>query len=307
MKRSNNACRNHVPTECGGSEMVSQTTQLSVGGSTPAPPLQFRLRGEPELEIREISLKEAADFVAKHHYSKVMPKLNKVIFGLFQNNELVGTITFGWGVRPKSTVQCLFPSLDSKDYLEIGKLCLLDSQPKNTESRFITAAMRCLKRIKPDLKLVFTWADALWGKPGYIYQASNFLYGGYIQTEVYMDAEGRRIHPRQLRKKLMSMGEDAKSSEWLPKNGKSGVSRPKPFQMVKLGLKQVFGYQFRYIHFLCSKEEQDRLLSESTVTWNKGYPKTGDMKWKIRDGITKGPVACPQPKFSAAFDTEKEG
>src|ERR1035438_10648688 len=125
MRRSNNACRNPVPTECGGSEMVSQTTQLSVGGSNPAPPLQFRLRGEPELEIREISLKEAADFVAKYHYSKVMPKLNKVIFGLFQNNELVGTITFGWGVRPKSTVQCLFPSLDSKDYLEIGKLWLL--------------------------------------------------------------------------------------------------------------------------------------------------------------------------------------
>ncbi len=164
--------------------------------------------------------------------------------------------------------------------------------------------MHFLKQLRPDLKVVFTWADALWGKPGYIYQASNFLYGGYIWTEVYMDAEGRRIHPRQLRKKLISMGEDAKSKEWLPRNGKAGVSRPKPFQMVKLKLKQIFGMQFRYVHFLCNKTEQKRLLEESLVDWDKSYPKAVDMKWKMRDGISKI-SACTQPHFQSAFDTER--
>jgi len=151
--------------------------------------------------------------VARHHYSKVMPKLDKVILGLFQNDALVGCITFGWGVRPLDTIKKLFPSLESKDYLEIGKLCMLDELPKNSESRFITAAMRFLKQLRPELKLVFTWADAIWGKPGYIYQASNFLFGGSISSEAYRTKEGARLHPRQLHKYLMSIGEISKGKK----------------------------------------------------------------------------------------------
>lgn len=305
--------------------MVEQTVQQPDGGSNPAPPLQFNLRGSDNLLIREIPLAIAAAFVAQHHYSKVMPKLNKVVMGLFQKDELVGVITFGWGVRPEDTIRCLFPSLDSPDYLEIGKLCLLDSMPKNTESRFITAAMRFLKQIRPNLKLVFTWADALWGKPGYIYQASNFIYGGFIWTEVYMDAEGNRLHPRQLHKKSLASGwfqKDGTKGEWTSKNG-VGVCRPSPAMMVKYGLKQIFGMQFRYAYFLCNNLERTKLVMESRdaetyqtrkgevrkrkpVIWGQPYPKHADMQWKMRDGVTKGPQVIPQPKFAGAFDTEKE-
>src|SRR5712664_3071383 len=89
-------------------------------------PLHFIMRGEPTLYIEEIQLKVAAEFVKQHHYSKVMPKLNKVVLGLFDATRLVGIITFGWGVRPQHTIQKLFPSLNASDYFEIGKLCLLD-------------------------------------------------------------------------------------------------------------------------------------------------------------------------------------
>jgi hypothetical protein len=267
-------------------------------------------------------LKDAAEFVAKHHYSKVMPKLNKVILGLFQSDALVGCITFGWGVRPLDTIKKLFPSLISKDYLEIGKLCLLDEMPKNSESRFITAAMRFLRQIRPDLKLVFTWADAIWGKPGYIYQASNFLFGGEISSEAYRSREGWRMHPRQLNKyvcrylgepkgRYVGPEEAAKNPElcignWAAKGTKSGVRRPYPYDMERLQLAHVRGLQFRYVYFLCPEKIKKSLLEESTVLWHRDYPKLDDCHWRIKIGREKGyhawtPVSG-EPVFTAAFD-----
>jgi len=266
--------------------------------------------------------------VKQHHYSKVMPKLNKVVLGLFDPTaRLVGIITFGWGVRPKDTIRVLFPSLDSQDYLEIGKLCLLDELPKNSESRFITAAIRCLRQMRPDLKVLFTWADAIWGKPGYIYQASNFYCGPSISSEAYRDSKGQRIHPRQLHKLLISIGEITAGKKgryvtptevrenpklgvgnWAPRNTKSGVRRPFPSDMARLGLSHVRGLQFRYVYFLCNAKIEQRLLAESTVAWRKtDYPKTADCIWTVRNGAENWHNWTPgaEPVFTAAFDTEK--
>jgi hypothetical protein len=316
-----------------------QMAPPSGGVSIPAPPLQFPIRGDDRLVIREIPLREAAAFVAQHHYSKVMPKLNKVVMGLFQEERLVGCITFGWGVRPLDTIKKLFPSLTSKDYLEIGKLCLLDEMPKNTESRFISAAMRFLKQLRPDLKIVFTWADAIWGKPGSIYQASNFWFGGSISSEAYRTSEGFRLHPRQLAKYLVYKGIiklDAKGrpikgnyvtgaevkkspslghSNWAPKESQrkanaSGVRRPCPESLKYLGMSHVRGLQFRYVHFLGTAKEVKLLLTESTVLWHRDYPKADDCRWQITDGVSKWhpwfPLEDGGRPFEGAFDTVKK-
>ena len=293
----------------------------------------FVMRGTPEWVIREVPLCDAAEFVARHHYSKVMPKLNKVVLGLFEAARMVGVITFGWGVRPKDTIKKLFPSLDSKDYLEIGKLCLLDELPKNSESRFISAAMRFLKQLRPDLKLVFTWADAIWGKPGYIYQASNYLFGGSIGSEAYRTKEGARLHPRQLHKYLMSIGEISKGNKgvyvtpaevakdrklgignWAPKGTVSkgtvsGVRRPYPSDLERLGMSHVRGLQFRYVYFRCSDKERDGLLAESSVHWHRDYPKAEDCTWQLRTGSEKWhewkPLENGARPFTSAFDIER--
>ena len=47
----------------------------------------------------------AADFISTRHYSAVMPRLTKHFLGCFDNDELVGVITFGWGTRPKHKIQ----------------------------------------------------------------------------------------------------------------------------------------------------------------------------------------------------------
>ena len=70
------------------------------------------------LKVNEIPKKELVDFVQKYHYSPVFPKLTKHWLGIYDDNlNLVGCLTLGWGTQPKQTIQKLFPTLDTKDYL----------------------------------------------------------------------------------------------------------------------------------------------------------------------------------------------
>lgn len=236
-----------------------------------------------EAYVTPIDLTDARKLVAQHHYSHLMPRHTKGALGLtlstWRETKLAGAITFGWGTRPLHTIQKLFPSLGTQDYFELGKLCVSDEMPHGTASRFIVAALHMLHQSCPHIKLVFTWADGLRGKPGYVYQSANFLYGGCIWTDVYRNRQGLRIHPRQ-----------------------SG--RPTWKQMKKLRLEQFFGKQFRYVRFLCDAREQKRLLAESTdagFTWtNSGYPKAKDLEWKKRIAGRRH-VPCEQPIFAGTY------
>src|ERR1700688_343652 len=97
------------------------------------------------LAIRPIDKLAAISLIFKFHYSKIMPRLTEYYLGAFQDNQLVGAMTLGWGVRPVHTIKKLFPTLNRTDYLEIGKMCMDDKMPKNSESQFLSAVIHWLK------------------------------------------------------------------------------------------------------------------------------------------------------------------
>ena len=238
--------------------------------------------------IKELHKVKAADFIMSRHYSPVMPRLTKHYCGYYVDNVLQGVITFGWGTRPKHTIQKLFPELDTKDYFEIGKMCMDDSMGKNSETQMLSSALRWLKNNKPDLKYLFTWADGLVGKAGYVYQAFNFLYGGYIWTETYVTKKGEKVHPRTIQSQLPNT-----------KNYKYG-SRPNPKQLKELELSRVKGKQFRYIYPMSKKYR--KFLKKSTVKWSTNYPKHKDLIWHIKK---PGEKDYKETK-SIPFDLSKE-
>ena len=88
-------------------------------------------------DIKEISKDEALKMIQKYHYSNTLPKINKYFVGFFLEDKLVGVVTLGWGTRPKHTIKRIFPSLDTKDYLEIGRICMLDEMPRDSESQML--------------------------------------------------------------------------------------------------------------------------------------------------------------------------
>ena len=219
-------------------------------------------------EIKILHKNKAAEFIVDRHYSPVMPSLTRYYCGYFVDNKLQGVITFGYGVRPQHTIKKLFPTLEAKDYLEIGKMCMDDSMVKNSETQMLSLAFAWLRQREPNLKYLFTWADGIVGKPGYVYQAFNFLYGGYIWTDTYVTEKGEKVHPRTIQGKLPNT-----------QNFKYG-SRPNPKQLEELKLSRVKGKQFRYILPLSKKMR--KFLKQSTVDWHLNYPKDKDLEWKIK-------------------------
>ena len=238
--------------------------------------------------IKEIHKINAMNFVSERHYSPVMPRLTKYFCGYFVEDELVGVITFGWGTRPKHTIQKLFPELDTQDYLEIGKMCMDDSMPRNSETQMLSCAFSWLKEKRPDLKFLFTWADGLVGKVGYVYQAFNMFYGGYSWTDTYVTKSGEKIHPRTIQEK---------------KDGLAYGSRPNFDKRMKLGLSRVKGKQFRYI--LPTNKKWKKLLKTSTESWSQSYPKDNNLSWKIKKPGEEKYIRTTKIPFKLNYDDLK--
>ena len=214
-------------------------------------------------DISLISKRQARAFVRAHHYAVETPSTVRVAIGMQDGGTLVGVATFGYGTRPAHTIRHMFPSLAVNDYLEINRLCLLDECPRNSETWFLAGCLRMVRLYYPTVKVIFSWADGLRGKPGYVYQAASFLYGGSIWSEFYVSADGEVVHPRLL----------------ITRYGR----RDKVLAR-ELGLTKVHGYQYRYCRFICSHRDRKRLLAESPLTWSTDYPKDGDLRWVIDAG-----------------------
>ena len=224
------------------------------------------------MEVREIEKLQALSLIFKFHYSAIMPRLIDVYLGAFIGSKLVGVITLGWGVRPLHTIRVLFPSCTTKDYYEIGKMCMDDNMPKNSESVFLSRVIKWMKQ-NTTKKILFTWADGTLGKPGYVYQSANFKYGGYIWTDLYLTENGERIHPRSAQ---------GITNKFKQKTAKYG-HRPNRQQLKKMKWDHYRGKQFRYVYFICDKRERKKLEAESIVMWNIDYPKDMDLEWRIQN------------------------
>lgn len=221
--------------------------------------------------VKEISKIEALCMIQKYHYSNTLPKLNKHYIGFFKNDELVGVVTLGWGTRPLHTIKKIFPSLSTKDYYEIGRMCMSDDMPRNSESQMISQLKDWVKKNHPEIKVLFTWADGVMGKPGYVYQACSFLYCGYSLTDIYLK-NGIKIHPRQ-------MGYFFKEK----KDTRIGI-RPSFEQLKQNNIIHIRGRQFKYFTFLCNKSDRKKLLKECNGKLISKYPKQKDLLWEIQIG-----------------------
>jgi hypothetical protein len=244
-------------------------------------------------DIREITKEKALEMIKKYHYSNTLPRLNKYFLGFYLNDELVGVVTLGWGTRPLHTIKKLFPSLETKDYLEIGRMCMTDEMPKNSESQMLSQLVKWLRKYHKEIKILFTWADGMLGKVGYVYQASNFLYTGYVGGEMYLK-DGYKIHVRQMKSYLVPKGVKDKRL----------TVRPTLEQMRAYNIHHYKGRQYRYIYFVCDRKEKKRLLKECIVELNQPNPKDKDLVFTEKDLATGKWVKTGKPPYITDVDKD---
>jgi hypothetical protein len=87
-----------------------------------------------------------------------------------------GVITFG--VPASRHLQKSVCPSDPGKVLELNRLWVCDSMPRNSESWFIAKALKALPPF-----LVCSYADTKEGHVGYVYRASNWNYYGYTDMD----------------------------------------------------------------------------------------------------------------------------
>ena len=255
-----------------------------------------------DFEVIEIDKTLATNFVQKYHYSPVMPAITKHYLGFFLSGELKGVVTLGWGTKPRHTFNKMFPNvgiLEKKDesfihdindwYYEIGKMCLtIDlNDTKGAGSQMVSSAIKWLKN-NTTCQFLYTMADGIMGKCGFVYQASNFYYGEQYFTSVYLMENGEKLHPRTS-KELCK--ENAKFS------GKEKLFWMTTDFMEHRGIKRINGLMFRYLYPL-NKKAKRMMLRESSMNWDKNYPKSKQLEWVDVTDMKNKKTLKERPSFT---------
>lgn len=148
-------------------------------------------------DVKLIHMNVAKEYIIKNHYTQGCHNAPSPCYGLFEGEGLIGVLMFA---QPCS--ENVRGSIWGKEYknrvIELHRLHIQDTTPKNTESWFIS---RCIDRLlvdKPEIRGIISFADTTEGHSGVIYQATNFYFlGKTSKATFYLDKTGRLRHPRQ--------------------------------------------------------------------------------------------------------------
>lgn len=124
-----------------------------------------RLYGTSERYIRLADRREV-DWMVRRHYLGKWPGVTVAILGLF---------------TPHPSGVCVFSLPPSETFTryggltwELGRLWVSDDQPRNTESWFVSRAIRYVWQFHRDVVALVSYADPSAGHSGVIYRASNW-------------------------------------------------------------------------------------------------------------------------------------
>jgi hypothetical protein len=155
--------------------------------------------------LKKASYKAIKYACLKFHYAKTVPVVN-IAFNVFNNNnEWCGVICFGGGAgcnmgKPYKLVQ--------GRYLELNRMALNGKQ--ESTSKALSLSIKLIKKYKPLIKLLISYADKGQNHKGIIYQATNWFFVEESESsgnEVFY--KGKWVHdrvpntlPKEIRNKL---------------------------------------------------------------------------------------------------------
>ena len=150
--------------------------------------------------MKEIDVKTARDLVRRYHYSgKVVPN-SYLHLGVFdkQTNNLVGVLQYGTPMNAKKTPQKIVKDSDSSEMMELNRMAMTDEAPKLSESQAISLSFKYIKRFMPHIKWLLSFSDGKEGNVGTIYQATNWVYLGFRESNSFYELDGTIWHSVQI-------------------------------------------------------------------------------------------------------------
>lgn len=214
-------------------------------------------------EVHPISLTEARQFIRANHYASVLPPHSMLRLGSVPT----GCVSvWGYGVRPADTIRILMRDGKPSEYLELARLCCEQELPRNTESRFISKCVKWIEKNRPEILLLWSWADGMRGKPGFVYQASNWNHCRVLRTGWYTNGESI-MHPRF----------------FVTRYGSRTAAKG-------LGYKKISGFQYGY-YLLLGDRRKKKATANRILLPNLPYPKdttsviSGSVDWNLKNPL----------------------
>lgn len=203
--------------------------------------------GSDDFYIKEIDRSLANDLIVKNHYSKKFYNATYIHLGLFNENDIIGVLQYGYAMNPASCASVV-DGTQKNEYLELNRMWIADDVGQYPESRAISYSIKYIKRKYPKIKWIQSFADERCGGFGIVYQACSFSYYGE-HNSTFWELDGEIYH-----NSLMTRNPElSKSAKYIQENKDKAIS---------YNLRQ-----FRYIKFLDKREKKKCLLKEQP------YPK----------------------------------
>lgn len=143
-----------------------------------------------DMYLGPVTKSQVFDFTDRWHYSGHDGSA-QYKYGLYHDGILYGVITYNLPTR--DVQDSIFGPEHWRSVVHMGRLCMSDEAPHNSESRLISLSLKALEKDHPHIGAVVTYAATDAGHIGYVYQATNALYTGMGgDSAYYCAADGTR-------------------------------------------------------------------------------------------------------------------
>ncbi len=148
--------------------------------------------GEAAFYVALLDRQIANGIIIANHYSRRVYRASTLHLGVWVGGELIGVLQYGYAMNPASAGSVV-TGTGMTEYLELNRMWLDDGAPRNSESRALAASIRLIRRIRPAVKWIQSFADERCGLFGTVYQAAGFTYHGEHRG-IFWELDGEFYH-----------------------------------------------------------------------------------------------------------------
>lgn len=188
-----------------------------------------------QIVVRPISATDARDLVQRVHYSGKVVQNSTLHLGVFYMGRLEGAMQFGPPLDRRKVLPLVRGTLWNQ-MLELNRIAFSEALPRNSESRALGVAFRVLRKHRPDIKWILSFADGAQCGDGTIYRASGFVLTAIKENnQIWEMPNGDTVSRTTMTK-----------AQHVAATGGAASMRA----VAQAGGKPIPGYQFRYIKFM---------------------------------------------------------
>ncbi len=152
-----------------------------------------------DIRLAAIPSTVARDFIRRHHYSGKVANNSQIGVGVFLGKTLHGVMQLGPPLD-RSKLIGLVRGTEWNGFLELNRMAFDDVLPRNSESRALSILFRMLRKTRPDIEWIVSFADATQCGDGTIYRASGFVLSGLRRSdELVRTPTGEVVHAMTLK------------------------------------------------------------------------------------------------------------